>query len=113
MNNFQTHSVVPALPGWYSVCPIIEQDNRVIGLMETPILAWAIPVDWSKEGDPEYRYAAPITFEAPDDNAILLAPNGIYYDPHEQIFESKQDVIDFFNQQRLKKLPQSVNGPIQ
>lgn len=107
-------SVIPAEKGWY-ICDPVFDDNVVVGLYETEIIAWSV-VTMTRTGKNMIEtesfpvVAGSIFTEDPCRDYCLRNPEFIYSHPFDGGFEcTREDVIGILNREteRDQKMEQA------
>lgn len=70
-------AVIPAEPGWKLLEPVVDDHdpNLIMGLLESPILAWRVDT-YVEGGEDPKSFAYPVTIETLPDDYAIQQPNG-------------------------------------
>lgn len=59
--------IIPAMPGFYALYPLFEEDKSVVKYVKSPVIAWHIEV----QCETMISYTSPITPADSDANGVL------------------------------------------
>jgi hypothetical protein len=76
--------LVPAQPGFFHVEPDLDLEGKLVGLYESPILAWEM----------DGGVPVPVSLDGTTETGIVKEPSGRYVIPGDQCFPSASEVLE-------------------
>ena len=96
-------STISAKDQFFCIEPITDNNGRVCGISEVPIVSWVIQVETDEDGRYESSYAFPVTTEPLDTKDrcyVFKYPNGEYRSIMGQPLRDYHEVVAYFNRMK-------------
>ena len=91
------HTVIPAQPGYYFLTKV-HDDNNLISIHKSPIVAWVITYQHKYNEFIYYPDALPVGYDFMDDAPVyILDPTGQVVSPQNESWDTLEDFVAELN----------------